>query len=304
MSAQPATQAVVEQRLPTPAAGTVRALLQAATVRERFEQVLGERAAGFIASLANLVYASKQLKECDPPTVIAAALQAAAFDLPIDPNLGFAYIIPYGTQARFQPGWKAFVQLAHRTGQYRALHVTEIYEGELKHIHRFTGVPAFGQRTGDKVVGYMAYFELTNGFAKYLYMTAEECLAHGQKYSKTFSRTDSKWKTEFDAMARKTVLKQLLTKWGPLTTDMQKVYAADVVPEESDNGDGWVDAADQEHAPIEADVAQPAPDPETGEIKLDAPPDNAALDAEIVAREQAQKPARHAKTNKALYQTD
>lgn len=281
-----ATQAVTTQQTDvsriTPAPGSVRALLESAEYKNRFAEVLGKRAPQFIASLNMLVYASKQLKECDPKTVIAAAIQAAALDLPIDPNLGFAYIIPYGKEAHFQAGWKTYVQLAHRTGQYRNINVTEIYAGEIKSVNRFTGLPVFGERTGDEVVGYLAYFMLVNGFEKYVYMTAEALLAHGKQYSKTFNRSDSKWKTDFPAMAKKTVIKQALSKWGPLSIEMKQVLAADVMPDEP----APVELTPEQRARYRAALFGTDDD---GDEPTEAAPatDNLAVDREIVDAEKA-----------------
>src|SRR3990167_9430947 len=145
-------------RLPTPAPGSVRAMLQATEVQKRFEQVMGDKtkAAQFIASLSTLVYANDRLKQCEPNTIIASAIQAAALDLPIDPNLGHAHIVPYGKQARFQIGWKGYVQLALRSGQYISLNVDHVYEGEIEIGNRFTGEYRFGPPKSDTIVGVVA----------------------------------------------------------------------------------------------------------------------------------------------------
>jgi recombination protein RecT len=236
------------QRLPTPAPGGVRDLLQSTAVMQRFERVLGDpnKAALFVGSLATLVYASDALKQCEPNSIIAAAIEAAAYDVPIGPTLGYAHLIPYNGKARFQPGWKLYVQLAHRSGQYQRIHVGELYEGQVRGTDPFTGELLRGERTGDAVAGYIAYFKLLTGFEKHVYMTVAELDAHGKRYSKTYARSDSKWKTDFDAMARKTVLKALLSKWGPLSIQMQKVLLADVPPDETPtNGNGHGTEADK-----------------------------------------------------------
>lgn len=276
--------ATTPQRLPTPASGSVRALLQSAEIQKRFAQVLGERAPQFIASLSTMVYANPALRECDAMTVITSALQAAAFDLPIDPNLGFAHLVPYSGKARFQPGWRAYVQLAHRTGQYAKINVTEVYAGEYRGENRLTGDIVWGERTGDEIVGYAAYFRLTNGFEKSLYMTADDLDAHGKRYSKSYSRSDSAWKTNFDAMARKTVLKSLLSKWGPLSIQLQKALAADVPPDDVPVETPAGNASAEQHA---AGIAALYGEEEPGSAPTDEPPplDNAALDAEILAQD-------------------
>ena len=231
-------------RLPTPPAGTVRALLQTEEIKRRFEQVLKERAPQFIASLAGLVYASEQLKKCDPHSVIVSALKAAALDLPIEPALGFAAIVPYGDKAQFQMQWKGYVQLALRTNQYANINVTEVYTGMVKGVDPFTGRVNKGEKTGDEIVGYYAYLQLVNGFEKEIYMTAAEVTAHGQKYSKTFDKNGSSWKTNPEAMGRKTVLKRLLTRYGILSAAMQKAVSSEALAEI--NGDAPAQITDGE----------------------------------------------------------
>ncbi len=237
-----------DPRLPTPAAGSVRALLQLESVKARFAEVLKDKAPQFIASLASLVYASKALKECEPYSVIAAALKAAALDLPIEPALGFAAIVPYKGVAQFQMQWKGYVQLAHRTGQYAGLNVTETYTGMVKGVNTFTGEVKKGERTGDELTGYYAWFKLLNGFEKEIWMPAKDVLEHGARYSKTFNSNNSAWKTDPDSMGRKTVIKRLLTRWGILSVEMQSAVKAEVIPDDftaidapaigNGNGDG------------------------------------------------------------------
>lgn len=269
----------------TPAAGSVRALLMSTEVQKRFEQVLGDahKAAMFVSALSTLVYANRNLQQCNPNTVIAAALDAAALDLPVTPSLGLAHIIPYGSEARFIPGWRAYVQLAHRTGQYAKINVTEVYEGEIRGTNRLTGDLQWGDATSDKIVGYAAYFRLTNGFEKSLYMTVEKIDAHGKRYAPMYGRANSKWQSDFPDMARKTVLKQLLTKWGPLSIEIHTALAADTPPDEPELDASAASDANrralfgdepepQAHAPLEQEVAQ-APAKQ---------PDNAALDKAVV----------------------
>jgi recombination protein RecT len=149
-------------------------------------------------------------------------------DLPIDKNLGFAYIVPYKGQPTFQMGYKGYIQLAMRTGQYKTINACEVYEGEIKSINRFTGEIEFNEgRTSNTVVGYLAYFKLINGFEKYHYQTLEEIQRHAQKYSQGYGKSWSKWTTDFGPMALKTVLKQLLSKYGILSIDMQMGLQAD-----------------------------------------------------------------------------
>jgi len=153
-------------------------------------------------------------------------MMAAALDLPINPNLGFAYIIPYGNQAQFQVSYRGLIQLCLRSGQFKTISVTPVYEGQLIENNPLTGYKFdFNVKISDKVIGYCSYFSLINGFEKSLYMTVDEITAHGKKYSKTFG--SGVWKTDYNAMAQKTCLKLLLSKYAPMSIEMQKAIIAD-----------------------------------------------------------------------------
>lgn len=199
--------------------------------QKRFEAILGQKAQGFISSVINLVNNDKYLKAADPQSVFMSAVVAATLDLPVDKNLGFASIIAYGNKAQFQVGYKGFVQLAIRTGLYRTINATEVYEGELQSVNRLTGEILFDQtkRVSDKVVGYAAYFRLMNGFEKTKYMTAEEIESHAKRYSKNYrsSKGETVWQTHFHQMALKTVLKYLLSHYGILSVEMHRAVASD-----------------------------------------------------------------------------
>lgn len=214
---------------PDEAKNSLKGTLDSPAVRKRFEDVLGKKAPGFISSIISAVNANQKLREADYMSVIQAAAVAAALDLPINPSLGFAHIVPYAGKAQFQIGWRGYVQLAMRTGQYKTVNVTPVCEGELISHDKFTGEMEFnsGKKISEKVVGYVAYFRLMNGFEKFLYMTAEETAAHGKRYSVTFGYATGKWKTDFEAMSMKTVLKMLLSKYGILSIDMQTAIQAD-----------------------------------------------------------------------------
>lgn len=233
MTTQPST---TSQRLPAPAPSSARDLLQTTAVKQRFEQVMGDptKAAQFIASLSTLVYANRALKECDPNTIIAAAVKAAALDLAIDPALGHAYIVPFKGKATFQIGWKGYVQLALRTGKYEALNVAHIYEGEVSSVNRFTGEILFGTQKSDKIVGVAAYLRLVNGFEKYIYWTLEQIHEHARKFSQSYGRSDSAWQTTPGAMEKKTVLKHLLTNYGLMSIEMRRAVVEEQ-PEVIDN---------------------------------------------------------------------
>lgn len=204
---------------------TLKALLNSPAVKKRFEEVLKDRSAQFMTSIINLYNSEKMLQKCDPMSVISSAMVAATLDLPVDKNLGYAWIVPYSGKAQFQLGYKGYIQLALRSGQYRYINVTPIHEGELKKWNPLTEEIDidFEARKSDAVIGYAAYFELLNGFRKTIYWTKEQV----EKHRKKFSKSDFGWKNDWDAMAMKTVLKSLLSKWGILSIEMQKAVIED-----------------------------------------------------------------------------
>jgi len=208
---------------------TLPALLSSENIKKKFRDVLGENAAGFMSSILSAVNANPKLKKADPMSVISAAAVAAALDLPINQSLAFSYIVPYKDIAQFQMGWKGYVQLAQRTGLYLTINVSRVCEGELISENPFTGETNLSHtaRASDKVIGYVAYFKLLNGFEKYLYMTKEQCEKHGKRYSDSYKQDWSWWQKDFDVMALKTVIKALLSKWGPLSIKMQLALQAD-----------------------------------------------------------------------------
>lgn len=208
-------------------------------VSKRLDDLLGKRAPQFVTSLVAAANANQRLAECKPESVVSAALIAASMDLPINENLGFAYLIPYniknvGKVCQFQMGYKGFIQLAQRSGYYKTINATDVREGEIKSFDRLSGEIEFNwvqdtaEREKRKTVGYVAYFKLLNGFEKSLYMTAEELEAHAKKYSRNYAKYGSGlWKDSFDDMAKKTVLKLLLSKFGPLNTQLETAIAKD-----------------------------------------------------------------------------
>lgn len=201
-------------------AKTVKGMLETPAFKKKFEEMLGKKAAGFISSIIAVTNSSNYLMKADPATVIGAAAQAAMLDLPINQSLGFAYIVPYKGAAQFQLGYKGYIQLAQRSGQYADIGAKTVYEGELEYENRLLDKFRFGERTSDKVIGYLAYFRLTNGFEKMLYMTIDEAQAHAKKYSQNYKGGTDKWGlADFDVMAEKTVLKRLLSKYGPLSIE-------------------------------------------------------------------------------------
>lgn len=229
---------------------TPQGFIKDVNVQKMIMERLGKRAGQFTTSLLSLVNANAKIAECKPVTIVQAALTAASLDLPINQNLGFAYIVPYKNhgvmEAQFQMGWKGFVQLAQRSGKFQTINTTDVREGEVKSRDRMTGELEFNwieddeERNKTAVVGYMAYFELLNGFKKSLYMTKAEIEKHAGRYSQAYkakgkSSFKSPWETDFDLMAQKTAIKQLLSRYAPLSTEMQEAVAAD---QSVDDGDG------------------------------------------------------------------
>lgn len=208
-------------------AKTLKGMLEMPAYKNKFNEMLGKKATGFISSIIAVTNNNKYLAKANPATVIGAAAQAAMLDLPINQSLGFAYIVPYGNEAQFQLGYKGYIQLAQRSGQYVDIGAKTVYEGELEYENRLLDKFKFGERTGDKVIGYLAYFRLTNGFEKMLFMELDEMIAHAKKYSKNYKGGADKWGlTDFNTMAEKTVLKRLLSKYGPLSIESVQMSQA------------------------------------------------------------------------------
>lgn len=252
----------------------LRGMLALPAIRERFENILGNKARAFASSIISVTQGNKALQECDPGSIIASAAMAASLDLPIIGSLGQSCLVPYSGKAQFQIMARGFVQLALRSGQYKTMNAVKVHDGEIVSRNRLTGEIDFNHdgKKSEKIVGFLFYFKLNTGFEKYTYMTVEECQAHGKKYSKSYGRDDSKWKTDFNAMALKTVVKQGLSKWGPLSTEMQKAIQFDQAAVRDDGTPEYIDSTaeakdDKPAAPIagpeakEAEVVPPAEAP-------------------------------------------
>ncbi|MCY8805742.1 recombinase RecT [Bacillus spizizenii] len=229
---------------------TMKGLLSSPAVMNRFEEVLGKRASQFTASILSLYNGEKMLQKAEPMSVISSAMVAATLDLPVDKNLGYAWIVPYGGRAQFQLGYKGYIQLALRTGQYKFINCIPVHEGELQKWNPLTEEIEidFEKRESDAVIGYAAYFELLNGFRKTVYWTK----AQVEKHKKKFSKSDFGWKNDWDAMALKTVLKAILSKWGILSVEMQKAVIED------DEARERIDITDEMSEPeiIDAEVSE------------------------------------------------
>lgn len=236
---------------------SLQALMSNAGVMSKLNSVLGneKKAAAFASSVISVANGNSLLRNANPMTVLGSAMVAATLDLSVVPTLGMAYIVPYKGQAQFQLGWKGLVELAMRSGQYKNIIVEEVHEGELVKKNKFTGDYEFDEdaKTSDNVIGYMANFQLTNGFSKTIYWTIDEVKAHATKFSQAYrGGRNTPWVTDFDAMAKKTVLKSLLSKFGPKSLQMQQAVVFDqasVKPKTDENGemDLNIDAFDTEY---------------------------------------------------------
>ena len=205
-------------------------LLESPAIKERIKEVLKDRDTQFVSSALSLFNANDKLQACEPASLFNACLTATSLGLPINNNLGFAYIIPYGREAQFQIGYKGFRQLAINSNQYKNLEVKEIYEGQLVEDDSFGGYHfEWKSKTSDKVIGYASYFKLLNGFENVFFMPIEEINKHAKKYSQTFKKYGTGlWKDDFDKMAKKTVVKlHLNSGFAPLSIEMQKASAVD-----------------------------------------------------------------------------
>ena len=246
-------------------------ILAAQSVQEQFKAVLAENAGAFVASIIDLYNTDRTLQMCDPKNVVMEALKAASLKLPINKQLGFAWIVPYRdgkTEAyipTFQLGYKGYIQLCMRTGAYRYINADIVYEGELVKHDKLTGEIEIdpSKRISDKKIGYFAFIETLNGFRKTLYMTVEEVTKHAQQYSKSYGSKNSVWATDFDAMALKTCLRLLLSKYGIMSVEMQQAYIQDVSPDTVETADSALEddvIIEVETVDVEGEMREPGED--------------------------------------------
>jgi recombination protein RecT len=210
-----------------------KAVINQPTVQEQFKNALGRHSDLFIASLIDVYNGG--LQKCDPSGVIQEALKAAVLKLPISKSLGFAYLVPYAGKVQFQIGYKGMIQLAMRSGQLKVLNADLVYEGEYQGYDRISGeLDICGKRTGNQIVGYFVYMELVNGFRKIEYWSREKIISHAEAKSPSYKNKRSAWFTDFDAMAKKTVLRSLLSKYAPMSIEFLTALNQDE-PESSEN---------------------------------------------------------------------
>lgn len=300
-------QAIAKQDRPV---DLLKATINAPSIQEQFKNALGEHKDTFVASLIDLYTGDKSLQTCKPSAIIIEALRAATLRLPLNKALGFAYLVVYNNSVKvtneqtgreewikvptptFIPGYKGYIQLAMRTGQYRTINADVVYEGEVRKVNKLSGEIAFdGEKTSDKIIGYFCYFELLNGFSKTLYVTVEDMAAYAKRYSPSVKKETTVaqliakandgiigkkvgWEGNFNDMALKTVIRRLLSKYGYLSVEMQNAMAHDVEDEAMSNRNDTLDNAAAQTVDLSATEYEEV-DTTTGEVKT-AEPEQAA----------------------------
>lgn len=218
---------------------TIKTFLNQESVQSKFKEILGKRSTSFITSVLQIISSNALLANATPESVYHSAMVAATLDLPLNNNLGFAYIVPYNQSykdengtwqkkqvAQFQMGYKGFIQLVQRSGQCKSIYATEIYDGQLVDENPLDGyIFDFTRKNSNTIVGYACRMKLINGFESTLYMSKEQIVAHATRFSQTFKNAKGVWKDDFDSMAKKTVTKLLLSKYAPLSVDAQMQIA-------------------------------------------------------------------------------
>ena len=244
-------------------------------LRGRFDELLGKRTPQFVSSMVSLINANDGLQKAfyeSPMTVIQSCLKAASFDLPIDQNLGYAYIVSFKNkgrnEAKFILGWKGMHQLALRTGVYKVINVLDVRQGELKSYNRLTEeieldfIEDEDERETLPIIGYVGYYRLINGTEKTIYMTKKQIEKHERKH-RNGEYMGWGWKNDWDAMARKTVYRQLIGKWGVMSIDYRSSGAAQQLAQQMSDEDFWNQNGDTT-VPVGTVIDV---DPETGDLR-------------------------------------
>lgn len=229
-------------------------------IKKKVNEIIGskEKGARFISSIVSAVSTNPQLAQCENASILSGALLGESLNLSPSPQLGRYYLVPFkdksrGMVAQFILGYKGYLELAQRSGQYKDINVIEVKEGEYKGRNSLNGNPTFEFIVDDDVrdtketIGYMATFTLINGFTKTIYMTKKQMEDHALQYSSGY-RADKKnktaytfWTKDFDGMAFKTLLRQLISKWGIMSVDMQTAYEGDMAVINEDGSKNYVD---------------------------------------------------------------
>ena len=262
------------------------AYLTADAVKQQINNVVGGKdGQRFISAIVSAVNTNSALQECTNQSILSGALLGESLKLSPSPQLGHYYLVPFndkekGKVAQFQLGYKGYIQLAIRSGQYRKLNVMAIKEGELEYFDPLNEdikvnlmVDNWDVREEAQTIGYYAFFELVNGFRKAIYWSKAQMKAHALKYSQGYKRDLEKgwkytfWSKDFDGMAYKTMLRQLISKWGVMSIELQNAIDADmaVINEDGtknyvdiDNDDSVIDMEQKQEKQEEEQPKQPA----------------------------------------------
>ena len=214
----------------------LKTFFESANVQNKIKELVGKNAATFATSVMQIANSNSMLKTADPMSIFNAACMAATLNLPLQNGLGFAYIVPFRnnkekkTEAQFQIGYKGFIQLAQRSGQFKRLVALPVYKKQLIKKDFINGFEFDWEQEpeqNENPIGYYAYFKLVNDFSAELYMSHDDIVKHAQRYSQTFKKGYGVWHDNFEAMALKTVTKLLLSKQAPLSVEMQQAVLAD-----------------------------------------------------------------------------
>ena len=257
-------------------------------VRNKLSKTMtGKKLDDFCTAVVSLVNNNPVLARCDQTSLLASCLQAQSLNMSLNQGIGHAYIVPYGDKATFLLGYKGYIQLAIRSGQYKKLNVLAIKEGELRQWDplneeiEISLIPNEEEREKAQTVGYFAMFEYINGFKKAIYWSREKMEAHAKRYSPLFAKDlktkgqSSFWSKDFDSMAIKTMLRQLISKWGIMSIEMQSAFLADGKTDTGEYIDGTVldteygQQTDATAEVVEAEVVNT----ETGEVQEEPKPE-------------------------------
>lgn len=267
------------------------AYLTADAVKNQINSVVGGKdGQRFISAIVSAVQTNPALQECTNPSILSAALLGESLKLSPSPQLGHYYLVPFndkekGKVAQFQLGYKGYIQLAIRSGQYKKLNVMAIKEGELEYFDPLNEdikinlmVDNWDAREEAETIGYYAFFELTNGFRKAIYWSKKQMEAHALKYSPGYKKDKEKgwnytfWSKDFDGMAYKTMLRQLISKWGIMSIEMQSAMDADMAVINEDGTPSYVDTdeniIDAEATEVKAEQPQAEAAPQDAQAAL------------------------------------
>ena len=270
----------------------INAYMNNENVKKSIANAVGaENMPRFISSVVSAVQTNKNLMECTNSSILSAALLGESLQLPPSPQLGFFYMVPYnsenGKEAQFQLGAKGYVQLAIRSGQYKKIVASEVKEGELVSYNPITEdvvlEPIMDEKVRNKkpTIGYYGLLELNNGYRKEMYWSKEKMDAHAKRYSIAYKKGwSTPWKTDFDAMGCKTIIRQMISKWGIMSVEMQKAYTADMGVIDEDGNVKYVDNDQPIEEKVADDIAENA-------NKTEFQPEDVVVESKIVNNDEA-----------------